>query len=98
MEVRFADRALERLERNATEDGGFSQAVVTAFRKRVQALRAAIDERDLYAMKSFRFEKLKGARSHQHSIRLNDQWRLILEFSGTAPNKIVVAMKIEDYH
>lgn len=98
MEVRFGNRALEQLERDAAQDGGFSQAVVTAFRKRIQALRAAKDERDLYAMKSFRFEKLKGARAHQHSIRLNDQWRLILEFSGTAPNKAVIAMKIEDYH
>ena len=30
-------------------------------------------------MKSMRFEKLKGARSHQFSLRLQDQWRLILE-------------------
>ena len=98
MEVRFGNRALEQLERDASQDGGFSQAVVTAFRKRIQALRAAKDERDLYAMKSFRFEKLKGARAHQHSIRLNDQWRLILEIEGEGNSKTIVIVSIEDYH
>jgi proteic killer suppression protein len=48
--------------------------------------------------KSLRFEKLQGDRAHQHSIRLNDQWRLIIEFDGTSPNKKIVIVGIEDYH
>jgi proteic killer suppression protein len=64
----------------------------------MQTIRSAPDERDLYALKSLHFEKLKGQRSHQHSIRLNDQWRLILEFKGKAPNKTIVIVAIEDYH
>jgi proteic killer suppression protein len=41
---------------------------------------AAVDERDLYAQKGLRFEKLKGKRGKvgEHSLRLNNQWRLIL--------------------
>ena len=31
-------------------------------------------------------------------MRLNDQWRLILEISGTSPNKIIEIVGIEDYH
>ena len=61
-------------------------------------IRQAMDERDLYGMKSFRFEKLKGGRSNQHSLRLNDQWRMVLEFQGESPNKIAVIVSIEDYH
>jgi toxin HigB-1 len=49
-------------------------------------------------MKSLHFEKLKGSRDHQHSMRLNDQWRLIVELDGKAPNKTVVVIGIEDYH
>jgi proteic killer suppression protein len=49
-------------------------------------------------MKSFHFEKLKGRRSHQHSMRLNQQWRLVLGFEGDAPNKVSVVVSIEDYH
>lgn len=98
MEVCFKDESLDRLETDPGETGGFPQAVVTAFRKRVQFIRSAMDERDFYQMKSLHFEKLKGKREHQHSMRLNDQYRLILEFEGKAPNKVVVLISIEDYH
>ena len=53
---------------------------------------------DLYAMKSLRFEKLQGNRSHQRSMRINDQWRLIVEFEGEAPNKTLVIVSVEVYH
>jgi proteic killer suppression protein len=98
MEVRFADVRLDRLEIDPKYDAGFSQAVVKAFRKRMQLIRDAPDERIFYQLKSLHFEKLEGNRSHQHSMRLNDQWRLIIEFERSAPNKIVVVVSIEDYH
>ncbi len=97
MEVRFADAGLDRLETDSSFDGGFSQAIVKAYRKRMQSIRAAPDERDFYAMRSLNFEKLKGPRS-QHSMRLNDQWRLILEMEGKGKNKVLVVVGIEDYH
>lgn len=64
----------------------------------MQQIRSAVDERDFYQQKSLHFEKLKGGRSHQHSVRLNDQWRLILEFDGDGSSKTVVIVAIEDYH
>jgi toxin HigB-1 len=98
MRVRHADKDLERLEIDSMFYCGYSENTVSAFRKRMQLLRAMRDERDLYAFKSCRFEKLKGSRSHQHSIRLNDQMRLILEFEGRGPGKTMVVVGIEDYH
>lgn len=98
MRVRHADRNLERLEAVAAHDGGHAQNIVRAFRKRMQLIRAVQSEQDLRALKSLHFEKLKGGRSHQHSIRLKQQWRLILEFEGAAPNKVAVVVSIEDYH
>lgn len=98
MEVQFRDEKLDRLETDPRYDGGFSQTVVTAFRKRMQMIRAAPDERVFYQLKSLHFEKLQGSRSHQHSMRLNNQWRLVMEFMGEAPQKIVVIVSIEDYH
>jgi len=41
-------------------------------------IESAHDERDLYAVKSLRFEKLNGDRRGQSSLRINDQWRLII--------------------
>ena len=98
MEVEFDDENLDRLETNARYMGGFSATLVSLFRRRLQTIRGAPDERDLYALKSLHFEKLRGQRNHQHSIRLNDQWRLILEFKGEAPKKTVVIIAVEDYH
>ena len=98
MEVRFRAERLDRLETDPKFDGGFPQAVVRMFRKRLQFIRDTPDERVFYQMRSLRFEKLKGKRKHQYSMRLNDQWRLILEFDDQVPTKVVVVVAVEDYH
>ena len=98
MEVRFRGEGLDRLETDPKFDGGFPQAVVRMFRKRLQFIRDTPDERVFYQMRSLRFEKLKGKRKHQYSMRLNDQWRLILELDDQVPTKVVVVVAVEDYH
>lgn len=98
MEVRFDDDQLADLFSNPEATSGVSQAVDKAFRKRIQFILLAKDERDFYAMRGLRFEKLKGARKHQRSMRLNDQWRLIIEFESEGKGKKVVIIGIEDYH
>lgn len=97
MDVTFKVQSLDRLETDANYTGGFGSDVVKAYRKAMQHIRAARDERTFYARKSFHFERLKG-REGQHSMRLNDQWRLIVELHGNAPNKVVHVIGIEDYH
>ena len=98
MEVEFADAKLDQLEIDQLFSGGFSAPVVSMFRRRMQMIRNAPDERDFYQLKALHFEKLKGKRSNQFSMRLNDQWRLILEFKGKSPDKIIVVLEIADYH
>jgi proteic killer suppression protein len=98
LEIEFKNGDLDRLETDARFTAGFGPDVVKAFRRRVQAIRAANDERDLSAVRGNNFEKLKGNRSHQYSMRLNDQWRLILEIRKSTPNNIVVVIDLEDYH
>ena len=98
MRVRHADDQLARLESDRKYYCGFPEGIVKAFRKRMQLIRQARDERDLRQMRSHRFERLRGNRSHQHSMRLNDQMRLMIEFEGEGQNKTVVIMGIEDYH
>ena len=97
-EVRFKNESLEKLEMDAKYTGGYDIAIVKAFRKRMQMIRSATDERDFYALRSLNFEKLKGKRKHQHSMRLNNQWRLVLELKGEGPNKKILICGIEDYH
>jgi proteic killer suppression protein len=98
MDVSFKSSSLDRLETDTGFNAGFSDAVVKAYRKRMQQIRAAQDERTFYAHKSFHFEKLSGTRDGQWSMRLNDQWRLILNLRGEAPKKIAHIIEIVDYH
>lgn len=98
MEVQYGDSDLRLLAQDRAFTKGLSQEIVTKYRQRVQQLKAANDERVLRALKSLHFEKLKGDRDHQHSIRLNDQWRLVLEFDDSTTPKTVIIIGIEDYH
>lgn len=98
MEVEFADANLERLEVDPKFSAGFASAIVRGFRKAMQAIRAAHDERDLHASRGLGFEKLKGRRAHQCSLRLNKQWRLIVQLQDEGSPKKVRIIGIEDYH
>jgi toxin HigB-1 len=97
MEAEFKDDQLDRLETDANFMAGFSREIVRGFRKAMQAIRAATDERDLYRG-GLRMEKLSGDRKHQHSVRLNKQWRLILEIDESGPSRKILVIGIEDYH
>lgn len=98
MDVEHDDPDLAELERSQSATAGRGGAVDRGFRKVMQAVRAAVDERDLYAVKSLRFEKLVGKRDGQRSLRINKQWRLIVEVRGEHPRKRIGVIGIEDYH
>ena len=98
MEVEFEDSDLDRLETDGTFTAGFAPEIVRAYRKRIQQIRASRDERDLYASKGANFEKLKGDRLGQFSLRLNLQWRLILRLKKDGQYAIVAIVEIVDYH
>jgi proteic killer suppression protein len=97
MNATFEDESLDRLETDSSFNAGFGDPIVKAFRKRMQQIRAASDERTFYAHRALHFEKLRGAREGHYSMRLNDQWRLIIELRGEAP-KTVHVVEIVDYH
>ena len=100
------DQSLDWLETDASYAAGHGDAVVKGFRKAMQHIRAASDERTLYSRRGFRFEKLKGTRKDQYSMRINDQWRLIVELHERGepkqgqppPEKTVHVVEIVDYH
>lgn len=98
MEVRFRDDDLDRLETDPDFHAGFERQIVRKYRQVMQLIRSAVDDRDIREMKSLRYEKLKGDRSHQRSLRLNDQWRLVLEPEGKGDERVIVIVRIEDYH
>jgi proteic killer suppression protein len=64
--------------------------------KRLRILDAAKSLGDLAALNSNRLEALKGDRKGQHSIRINEQWRVCFEWPKDAPGPLNV--EIVDYH
>ena len=98
MDVEFEDASLKRLEADPGFTAGYDAAIVKAFRKRMQLIRAAVDERAFYTMKSLHYEKLKGDRDGQSSMRLNDQWRLLLRVQQDDDGKTILIISIIDYH
>ena len=57
-------------------------------------LDSATELRDLLAPPANRLEKLKGDRAGQHSIRINDQWRICFVWNPDGPYEV----EITDYH
>jgi proteic killer suppression protein len=64
--------------------------------RRLQVLEAATSLEDLRGLPSNRLEALKGDRKGQFSIRINEQWRLCLEWPPGSPGPLKV--EIVDYH
>ena len=67
-----------------------------AARLKLDRMEAATVVRDLSALPGNRFERLKGDRKGQYSIRINDQWRLCFEWpeGANGPSNV----EIVDYH
>jgi proteic killer suppression protein len=95
---RFRHKHLEQLYTQRTGAAAYGDEVVNAFFKVMAIIRNAHDERDLRAMRSLNYEALKGKRSHQHSLRLNRQWRFIVERMTDEEGRLLWLIDIEDYH
>jgi len=99
---RFANHRVEGIY--STESGyragvrRYGESVVRSFVEKMAIIRAITNENELRNFKSLHYEKLKGNRKHQRSIRLNDQFRLILEVEQDELGNLVVVINIEDYH
>jgi proteic killer suppression protein len=72
----------------------FEQFERVALRK-LTMLDAAVELRDLQSPPGNRLEALKGNRGGQHSIRINDQWRVCFRWSDEGHAEEV---EICDYH
>ena len=78
--------------------GGKAVKAFSGFKKagerKLTMLDSAAILRDLLAPPANRLEKLKGDRAGQHSIRINDQWRICFVWKDDGPYEV----EITDYH
>ncbi len=89
----FNDKATEAVFHGRCPKG-FPPDLFKAARRKLAILDAAIDLNDLRAPPGNRLEALSGNRRGQHSIRINDQWRICFKWSSQGPTDV----EIVDYH
>ncbi len=62
--------------------------------RKLTMLEAAAELTDLRVPPGNQLEALKGDRKGQHSIRINQQWRICFRWSSNGPSEV----EIVDYH
>lgn len=98
MRFRFDRSKIEVLFTEEKNAHRYPPEIVDAFFEAMTAIMSAKDTRDLRALKSFHFEKLKGKRKDEFSLRLNDQWRLTFWILSDEQGECLLINDIEDYH
>jgi len=89
----FRDKETEKIF-NRQFSGKFQMNIQRVARKKLVILDAAQELSDLRIPPGNRLEALKGDRKGQHSIRINDQWRICFRWrAGDAYD-----VEITDYH
>lgn len=89
----FADKLTARIAEKERPKGFPPDLVAIAFRK-LRYLDAAGRLDDLRMPPGNRLEALKGNRKGQHSIRINDQWRICFVWREGGAEDV----EIVDYH
>src|SRR5262245_53296654 len=98
MDIVFADPDLALVE---TEDAGRTKlpvSVIKSVRRKLTLIRSAPDDRALRNWKSLHYEKLKGDRDGQRSVRVNEKYRIVFWVNEATRPPTVTIIAIEDYH
>ncbi|MCK5755475.1 MAG: type II toxin-antitoxin system RelE/ParE family toxin [Mycobacterium sp.] len=70
------------------------QSIQTAAFRKLRMINQSCNLNDLRIPPANRMEQLSGNRAGQHSIRINDQWRICFVWADTGPEEV----EIVDYH
>jgi proteic killer suppression protein len=91
--VSFKDKETEKIW-NGIYSRRFPPGVQRPAKRKLLMIHAAISLKDLQVPPGNRLHALSGNRKGQHSISINDQWRICFEWKdGNAYN-----VEITDYH
>lgn len=93
MIVSFKGKAVEAIAAGRAPKG-FPPDLVARAERRLRAVANAADLKDLRSPPGNRLEALKGDRAGQHSIRINDQWRICFRWTQAGAEDV----EIVDYH
>jgi proteic killer suppression protein len=96
MIISFGDRATEDLYHNrpTSRMRRFPHNVIDLAMVKLDMLNAASTVLDLSSPPGNRLEALKGDLKGFHSIRVNDQWRIVFRWEGRNAGEV----RLMDYH
>lgn len=94
MILSFHDKTTEAIAAFAKPPKGFPANLVRPAQRKLAMLDAAHELSDLRSPPGNRLETLKDDRAGQHSIRINDQWRICFVWTDAGPERV----EITDYH
>lgn len=89
----FKDRETERVWRR-DPSGAFDPRILRTALRKLVILDAVVSLEELRVPPGNRLEALRGDRAGQHSIRINDQWRICFVWTDSGPDEV----EIVDYH
>jgi proteic killer suppression protein len=98
MEIEYRDKRLALVPTDRAAETRLPVAVIKSLREKLILISAAPDERTLRNWKSLHYEQLNGDRQEKKSIRLNDQYRLLLEVDNSRNPPKAILLGVEDYH
>jgi proteic killer suppression protein len=89
----YRDRRIEQIAAGGSPKG-FPSDLIAVARRKLFMLNSAHQLEDLRFPPGNRLEALKGDRRGQHSIRINDQWRVCFRWSEGGAEEV----EIVEYH
>ena len=92
--IRSFRNELAKAAFNGQAKKGFPADLLSVARRKLRYLNAATRLSDLMVPPANRLEALKGDRKGQHSIRINDQFRVCFVWTDQGPADV----EIVDYH
>lgn len=90
----FRGKFAEPILQGRTVPKGFPENLAKVARRKLIMVDAADFLDALRSPPGNRLEALKGNLAGKHSIRINDQWRIVFRWTNTGPEEV----EIVDYH
>ena len=90
----FKGNLADAILREREAPKGFSVPLAKVARRKLVQLNNAVVLGDVAVPPGNRLEALKGNLEGKHSIRINDQWRIVFRWTKAGPEEV----EIVDYH
>lgn len=90
----FQDERAQAIFEGRSPGKGFPADLIRPAKRKLEMLNAAVELNELRFPPGNRLEPLSGDRHGQHSIRVNDQFRLVFVWTPAGPTDVAFV----DYH